>query len=106
VRKRLNVSNVESLLPKLPDPRELRPFPTTAAVTYTGHHGRVRCVGVSPDGQWVATGGDDGCLRVYELQTGRLMRCWRFADVEEAKGVVDELLKTLAELTLVPSLER
>jgi hypothetical protein len=27
-------------------------------------------------------------------------------DVEEAKEFVDELLKTLAELTLVPSLER
>ncbi|KAA0146357.1 hypothetical protein FNF29_08089 [Cafeteria roenbergensis] len=86
VRQRLNVSDVASLLPKLPDPRELRPFPTTAAVTYEGHTGRVRCVDVSPDGQFVATGGDDGSLRVWDLETGRELRCWRFADVGDARN--------------------
>ena len=85
VRKRLNVADVTSLLPKLPDPRELRPFPTTAAVEYLGHTGRVRCVDVSPDGQFLATGGDDGSLRVWDLETGRELRCWRFADVASAR---------------------
>jgi hypothetical protein len=84
-RKRLNVSDVESLLPKLPDPRELRPFPTTRAVSYVGHKGRVRCVDVSPDGQWLASGGDDATVRIWDLETGREVRRWHFASVEAAR---------------------
>lgn len=39
-KKRLHV-NPESLVPKLPKPQDLQPFPTTLAVRYTGHRGKV-----------------------------------------------------------------
>ena len=61
----------ESLLPKLPSPEELRPFPTTCGIIYRGHKGRVRSVAVDPGGLWLATGGDDGTVRVWQLDTGR-----------------------------------
>ena len=69
-RSKLNI-DPESLLPKLPSPEELKPFPTACATVFRGHKGRVRTLAVDPSGVWLATGGDDGTLRVWELLTGR-----------------------------------
>ncbi|KAL8646517.1 MAG: hypothetical protein Q9210_006098 [Variospora velana] len=69
-RSKLNI-DPESLLPKLPNPDELRPFPTTCATIFRGHEGRVRSLAVDPSGVWLASGGDDGTIRVWELLTGR-----------------------------------
>ncbi|KJX96995.1 eukaryotic ribosome biogenesis protein 1 [Zymoseptoria brevis] len=73
-RSKLNI-DPESLLPKLPDPSELKPFPTTCHKTFTGHEGRVRSVAVHPAGRYVASGGDDGTARVWDLQQSR--QVWR-----------------------------
>merc|ERR1719343_419000 len=54
LKKRMNV-DPESLLPKLPSPKDLRPFPTHIAVSYEGHSGMVRAVAVDPSGEWIAT---------------------------------------------------
>ena len=69
-RNKLNI-DPESLLPKLPDPEELKPFPTTCATIFRGHKGRVRTLSIDPTGCWLATGGDDGHVRVWEILTGR-----------------------------------
>ncbi|KAJ1331488.1 ribosome biogenesis protein ERB1 [Microdochium nivale] len=69
-KNRLNIDPM-SLLPKLPKPEELRPFPTVAAVEYIGHEGRVRSVAVDPTGEWLASGGDDGTVRVWGLRDGK-----------------------------------
>ena len=69
-RNKLNI-DPESLLPKLPSPEELRPFPTTCATIFRGHEGRVRSLAVDPTGVWLASGGDDGIIRLWELLTGR-----------------------------------
>ena len=34
------------------------------------HHGWVRAVSVTPDGKWVATGGNDNLVRVWSAETG------------------------------------
>ncbi|SMR45502.1 unnamed protein product [Zymoseptoria tritici ST99CH_3D1] len=73
-RSKLNI-DPESLLPKLPDPSELKPFPTTCHKTFTGHEGRVRSIAVHPAGRYVASGGDDGTARVWDLQQSR--QVWR-----------------------------
>lgn len=69
-KKKLNI-DPESLLPKLPSPEDLRPFPTITATVYRGHEGRVRTLEVDPTGLWLATGGDDGTVRIWEVLTGR-----------------------------------
>lgn len=69
-RSKLNI-DPESLLPKLPSPEELKPFPTTCATVFRGHKGRVRTLAIDPSGLWLATGGDDGTVRVWEILTGR-----------------------------------
>lgn len=71
VRKnRLNI-DPSSLLPRLPKPEELKPFPTVCQTIFRGHEGRVRTLAIDPTGSWLATGGDDGTVRVWELLTGR-----------------------------------
>ncbi|VBB72421.1 Putative cytosolic ribosome biogenesis protein [Podospora comata] len=71
VRKnRLNI-DPNSLLPKLPSPAELKPFPTVVQTIFRGHEGTVRSVAIDPTGVALATGGSDGTVRVWELLTGR-----------------------------------
>ena len=69
----------ESLLPKLPDPTELKPFPNAVATTFLGHTGRVRSISADPTGQYLASGGDDGVLRVWDVSLGKLVRSWKIA---------------------------
>lgn len=74
----------DSLLPKLPDPSQLRPFPTTQVLNFNGHTGRVRCTSIDPTGQWLASGSDDQTLRLWELATGRCTRTWNLGAVVQA----------------------
>ncbi|XP_062935802.1 ribosome biogenesis protein BOP1 isoform X2 [Cynocephalus volans] len=41
---------------------------------YRGHSDLIRCLSVSPGGQWLASGSDDGSLRFWEVATARCMR--------------------------------
>lgn len=85
-RSKLNI-DPESLLPKLPDPAELKPFPTTCATVCRGHEGRVRSLAIDPTGRFVASAGDDGTVRVWEFVTGRQL--WRIKlSTSEAVNVV------------------
>ncbi|KAJ5772865.1 hypothetical protein N7457_007761 [Penicillium paradoxum] len=85
-RSKLNI-DPESLLPKLPSPEELKPFPTACATVFRGHKGRVRSVNVDPTGIWLATGGDDGTVRVWELLTGRQLWSAKLSDDEAINTV-------------------
>ena len=77
----------ESLLPKLPKPEELKPFPGVCATVYRGHLGRVRCLSVSFDGTMLASGGDDGTVRVWELLTGRQLWSTKLSSEEAVAAV-------------------
>ncbi|XP_048215039.1 ribosome biogenesis protein BOP1 [Perognathus longimembris pacificus] len=72
-KMRVNV-DPEDLIPKLPRPRDLQPFPVCQALVYRGHSDLVRCLSVSPGGQWLISGSDDGSLRLWEVATARCMR--------------------------------
>jgi len=85
-KNRLNI-DPNSLLPKLPRPEELKPFPTVCQTTYRGHDGRVRSLNIDPSGQWLASGGDDGTVRVWELLTGRQIWSVRLATDEAVNCV-------------------
>ena len=78
-RKRVNRLNIkpESLLPRIPDVDELRPFPTHRALVYTlpeaSMRSYMRSISVSPNGQWLAGGDNRGYVSIWEVSTTRLM---------------------------------
>lgn len=55
-------------MPRLPRPRELKPFPNALCVEYVGHASRVQCLACSGDGQWLASGDEDGMVIVWEVR--------------------------------------
>ncbi|GKY98951.1 hypothetical protein MPSEU_000850900 [Mayamaea pseudoterrestris] len=86
MKRRLNI-DPESLVPQLPKARDLRPFPTAKCVEYKTPHDDgtpsplIRCISPSPDGQFLVSGASDGILRLWEVQTGRLLRSWNLSSI-------------------------
>ncbi|KAF8302614.1 BOP1NT-domain-containing protein [Clavulina sp. PMI_390] len=76
-RKRLNI-DPDSLLPNLPSPAELKPFPTFELLRYEHASQRVRAIAISPDGMWVASGDEMGIVRVWETMVGREAGRYKF----------------------------
>lgn len=79
-KRRLNI-DPESLVPRLPKSNDLKPFPTTRCIEYdTPYSGNdppiVRSITCSPNGQFIASGSSDGFVRMWEVQTGRLLHSW------------------------------
>jgi ribosome biogenesis protein ERB1 len=80
-RPKLDIQDPSELIPKLPSPKELRPFPTTRSITYPHPNGvRVRCVSIDPTGMWVVTGAEDGEVRLWECAVGRCAMKWKIKD--------------------------
>lgn len=81
MKRRLNI-DPESLVPSLPKASDLRPFPTSKCIEFEtpckeGEDApMIRCLSTSPDGQFIASGASDGYVRLWEVQTGRLLRSW------------------------------
>lgn len=67
----------ESLVPKLPSPSSLRPFPVYRALRMA-HGCRVRAVAVSPDGGWAVSGDEEGVVRLWEVLVGKEVARWKF----------------------------
>lgn len=70
---RLNI-DLDDLLPKLPMPKDLQPYPTTEYLLYKGHSGEVTCISVDPSGQWLVSGSSDKTVRFWEVSTGRCLK--------------------------------
>mmetsp|Transcript_19354 Transcript_19354/g.45234 ORF Transcript_19354/g.45234 Transcript_19354/m.45234 type:complete len:514 (-) Transcript_19354:36-1577(-) len=81
LKRRLNI-DPESLVPRLPKSTDLKPFPNAKCVEYVTPHDDnddkpiIRCVAASPNGQYMASGASDGFVRLWEVETGRLLNSW------------------------------
>lgn len=64
----------EALVPKLPSPRDLQPFPTVLAIEYEGHSDMVRTIDTDKTGQYLVSGSDDGTIKIWEVNTGRCLK--------------------------------
>lgn len=57
----------EDLVPQLPKPRDLQPFPTVCSMIFKGHKGLVRTISHDPSGQFFISGSDDQTLKGLSL---------------------------------------
>ncbi|XP_039757078.1 ribosome biogenesis protein BOP1 homolog [Pararge aegeria] len=73
IKMRLTIS-AEDLVPKLPSPRDLQPFPTAEVLCLRGHGALVRSVDFDPSGQYIVSASDDGTVKVWETSSGRCLR--------------------------------
>merc|ERR1719402_725660 len=64
-RQRLTIE-AEDLLPKLPKPKDLHPFPVFNGLIYKGHRGIIRSIHVESTGQYLASGSNDKTVKVWE----------------------------------------
>jgi ribosome biogenesis protein ERB1 len=80
IKMKLNIEP-ESLVPKLPSPRDLQPFPTVLALEYKGHTDMVRTISTDKSGQYLASGSDDGTVKLWEVNTGRCLKTIQTDDV-------------------------
>ncbi|KAK9133006.1 hypothetical protein Scep_012534 [Stephania cephalantha] len=78
-KKRINI-DPESLKPKLPSRKDLKPYPSKCYFEYKGHKNAVRSISVEPSGQWLASGSNDGTVRIWEIETGRCIRIWEVGE--------------------------
>ncbi|KAL5725176.1 Ribosome biogenesis protein 1 [Ranunculus cassubicifolius] len=76
VRKNKILVDPDSLLPKLPSRKDLKPYPSICYLEYKGHKGSVLSISIEVSGQWLASGSIDGTVRVWEVETGRCLRIW------------------------------
>lgn len=77
LKLRLNI-DPETLVPRLPKPRELQPYPNSLCLQYLGHTKGVRSISISPDGQYIVSGSDDCTVRLWEVDTCLCRDVWKF----------------------------
>jgi ribosome biogenesis protein ERB1 len=88
-RKVLDEKKADDLLPELPDPEELRPFPEIQSLIYEGHEHIIRNISIDPNGKFLASGSgkiinfniDDYTIRIFEITTGRCLKIYKFNDI-------------------------
>jgi ribosome biogenesis protein ERB1 len=59
-------------------PRDLKPFPNALVMQYTGHTGAVRSIALDQTGEYMISGGEDGTVRMWQVDTGLLVQQWNF----------------------------
>jgi len=68
------IAKSKDLLPDLPKPSDLRPYPTASRILYTGHRSGVNTISFNHDGKFFATGSSDHTVRVWHVDSGRCVR--------------------------------
>lgn len=92
-RVRHNKLNIdpESLIPELPSPKDLRPFPIKTSTIYQGHEAKIRTLSIDSTGLWLATGSDDGTVKIWEILTGREVYSIRLLEKDEEEDHIESI---------------
>jgi ribosome biogenesis protein ERB1 len=71
-KKKLNI-DPDTLVPKLPDPKLLKPFPTAVNIIYHGHESPVLSISASPTGEYLCTGDLSGKIIIWDVLSSRIL---------------------------------
>ena len=67
LKKKVNISDPQMLIPELPQPSDLKPFPTQLSIEYKFHKTCVRSISVSPCGNYLASGDEEGNVVIWHI---------------------------------------
>lgn len=79
VRKKQDIKE-EDILPQLPTPEELKPFPTKQNILYRGHESSVRTMAIEPSGKFLISGDSAGFVYFWDIQTAKIIKRIDFND--------------------------
>ena len=74
LRKKVNVTDPSKLIPELPSPNDLKPFPVQVSIEFNFHTTTVRTIAVSPNGLFLASGDEDYNLVIWNTRSGKMVR--------------------------------
>jgi ribosome biogenesis protein ERB1 len=73
VKKKLDLKE-EDVLPNLPKPEELKPFPTKENITLRGHESSIRAMTMDPQGKFLISGDNAGFVFFWDIQTAKIVK--------------------------------
>lgn len=79
-RKKVNVSDPSKLIPELPSPNDLKPFPSQVSIDFNFHTTCVRAIAVSPNGAFLATGDEDSNVVIWCVRTSKIVRKYKMSN--------------------------
>lgn len=68
----------QALIPELPKPKDLQPFPNHLSIVFKGHKSAIHSMSIHHGGQWLLSASNDKSVKVWEVATGRCMNTWKF----------------------------
>jgi ribosome biogenesis protein ERB1 len=77
MKKKVNVADMSKLIPELPSPQDLKPFPIQVSIDYHFHESCVRAMAVHPNGLWLASGDEDSNLVIFNIKTSKVVRKYK-----------------------------
>lgn len=98
-RMRLTIKP-EDLVPQLPRPQDLQPFPTVCSITFKGHKNMVRCITMEPKGQYFMSASDDGTCKIWEIQSGRCLKTLELGEVVKSVAWCPNQALSIVAVTL------
>jgi ribosome biogenesis protein ERB1 len=85
IRKKQNIKE-EDILPQLPKPEELKPFPTKENIVYKGHSSSIRGMIVEPSGKFLISSDNGGFIYFWDIQTAKIIKRMDISDTIQNIG--------------------
>jgi len=79
-RKKMNITDPNMLIPELPSPNDLKPFPASLSIEYKFHTSTVRSISVSPCGRFLASGDQEHNLIIWNVRNTKIMRKYKLEE--------------------------
>jgi len=97
IRKKLDLKE-NDILPELPKPEELRPFPTKECIVYKGHESSIRDICVDPNGNVLISADNGNLVFFWDIMTAKIIT--KFDLKEKVRSInINKFLKLIVICT-------